>query len=348
MAQGPCLNPNCKSHGRPHPNCLCYSRGPGAERFAHGGCVSDQPHEPGCEYYAEGGPVGPDPEMVQQEQEFQQNPDLAVDRHVLHSGLHAALTQAGHSRSPDPHKPEHDFRYAHERGRNKLPRLSQTLVAKGGYEHHEVETEPLKKLLEAFKESPERAMEVGGSLGQSLPAHAMALTAKLAVAQNYLESIKPKPQQTGVLDPVSRPSKFDEAMYERQVQLVQSPAMLYKHAVAGRIQPQDLKTLATVYPKLLQEMKDKAFEALASHKREGGTLHRKQREGLSYLLGQPLSYVQTPMAAQAILKANAQPQPSQGPQKAGQKASGAELNQINKVNKLDATPLQARQINSKS
>lgn len=24
MALGPCLNPNCKSHGQPHPNCRCY------------------------------------------------------------------------------------------------------------------------------------------------------------------------------------------------------------------------------------------------------------------------------------------------------------------------------------
>jgi len=24
MAQGPCLNPDCKSHGQPHPNCKCY------------------------------------------------------------------------------------------------------------------------------------------------------------------------------------------------------------------------------------------------------------------------------------------------------------------------------------
>lgn len=33
MAQGPCLNPDCSSHGQPHPNCRCYA-------MAKGGAVS--------------------------------------------------------------------------------------------------------------------------------------------------------------------------------------------------------------------------------------------------------------------------------------------------------------------
>jgi hypothetical protein len=52
----PCLNPSCKSHGRPHPNCRCYG-------MANGGKVSDvhycaygKPHMPGCQY-AQGGDV---------------------------------------------------------------------------------------------------------------------------------------------------------------------------------------------------------------------------------------------------------------------------------------------------
>lgn len=51
----PCLNPNCKSHGRPHPNCRCYG-------FAEGGavghyCDSCKPHQEDCEYFAGGGEV---------------------------------------------------------------------------------------------------------------------------------------------------------------------------------------------------------------------------------------------------------------------------------------------------
>jgi hypothetical protein len=51
----PCLNPSCKSHGRPHPNCRCYSN-----KMAKGGvidhfCATNQKHQKGCEYFQEGG-----------------------------------------------------------------------------------------------------------------------------------------------------------------------------------------------------------------------------------------------------------------------------------------------------
>ena len=56
----PCLNPNCKSQGKPHPNCRCYS---GGEAYARGGevsklryCAHGMPHKHDC-MYAKGGPV---------------------------------------------------------------------------------------------------------------------------------------------------------------------------------------------------------------------------------------------------------------------------------------------------
>jgi hypothetical protein len=66
----PCLNPHCKSQGKPHPNCRCYG-------FAEGGkvesaCAKKIKHEPKCEYYAEGGDVETDtsapPKMPSQSQ----------------------------------------------------------------------------------------------------------------------------------------------------------------------------------------------------------------------------------------------------------------------------------------
>jgi hypothetical protein len=56
MAVGPCLNPNCSSHGKPHPNCQCYGG------YAEGGevksiCASKKAHNNGCQYYKDGGEV---------------------------------------------------------------------------------------------------------------------------------------------------------------------------------------------------------------------------------------------------------------------------------------------------
>jgi hypothetical protein len=45
----PCLNPNCKSHGKPHPNCRCYGYAEGGE--VRHFCSYKKPHQPNCEYH---------------------------------------------------------------------------------------------------------------------------------------------------------------------------------------------------------------------------------------------------------------------------------------------------------
>jgi hypothetical protein len=50
----PCQNPSCKSYGKPHPNCRCYSNmaeGGESKRF----CSMNQSHEKDCQYFADGG-----------------------------------------------------------------------------------------------------------------------------------------------------------------------------------------------------------------------------------------------------------------------------------------------------
>ncbi len=59
MSYMPCKNPNCKSFGRPHPNCRCaggMANGGDVKRF----CDSSQAHQAGCEYFAEGGEALPE------------------------------------------------------------------------------------------------------------------------------------------------------------------------------------------------------------------------------------------------------------------------------------------------
>lgn len=49
----PCLNPHCKSQGRPHPNCRCYGFAEGGEVSSF--CSQNKEHEKGCEYFSGGG-----------------------------------------------------------------------------------------------------------------------------------------------------------------------------------------------------------------------------------------------------------------------------------------------------
>lgn len=86
MAYLPCLNPNCKSHGKPHPNCRCYDGG--TEHFADGGiaghfCSDSRAHKPDCEYFKDGGEVQP---MGQTLQWLPSDPQEAVASSLMHSG----------------------------------------------------------------------------------------------------------------------------------------------------------------------------------------------------------------------------------------------------------------------
>ncbi len=56
----PCLNPHCKSHGKPHPNCKCYggyAKGGEASPF----CSEAREHQPDCQYFQNGGGVTANP-----------------------------------------------------------------------------------------------------------------------------------------------------------------------------------------------------------------------------------------------------------------------------------------------
>lgn len=87
MAQGPCLNPNCNSNGRPHPNCKCYAS------MAEGGTVScNGPHKSDCQYYmANGG------QMPQSSQVVDQDPSETLGHAAIHGGLLGLLKNAGNS-----------------------------------------------------------------------------------------------------------------------------------------------------------------------------------------------------------------------------------------------------------
>lgn len=91
----PCLNPNCRSHGRPHPNCRCYSGGgEDTGHLAKGGmvshCSTGAPHLEDCEYFASGG--------------MAESPAKALGHAAAHHGLSGMLKSVGHAKMADPDK----------------------------------------------------------------------------------------------------------------------------------------------------------------------------------------------------------------------------------------------------
>ena len=206
--------------------------------------------------------------------------------------------------------------------------------------------ESLKKHLIDMQMNPSKMLEVGGKLGHYMPDQAAGLGALAATSTEYLNSLKPKTPPMGPLDTPPPPDKMQTAQYDRQVDIAQQPLLILQHVKDGTLQPQDITTLTMLYPQLKASLLKEASEALIAAKSEGTEIPYRQKMSMSLLLGQPLDSTMTPFAMQSIMKAQG-PQQMQQQSKGPKKASGVELNQINKVNSMAETPLEHRQIDKK-
>ena len=92
----PCLNPSCRSHGRPHPNCRCYSGGePPGSNFSQGGevhyCSENRPHQAGCEFFKDGG------DIAEVNAGIGADPHTTLGHSAVKHGLHGLMTKTGHA-----------------------------------------------------------------------------------------------------------------------------------------------------------------------------------------------------------------------------------------------------------
>jgi hypothetical protein len=300
-------------------------------------------HHPDCEHFADGG-------MIRENQEIENNPDLSIDHSVLAHGLLHLLTKAGHTRSEDPERPAEDHIHAVRTGRKDLESKSEHILDLT--HEHKIKTDPkrvesLREHLEDLRLNPQKLLDIGGDLGGSMPDHAAALAAKGAQVMNHFEMIKPKPSQLSPLSPVIPPSSMEEARYRRQLGIAEDPSSIYQSVKEGRLQPEDLNTVRALYPKLLGKMQEHLTGAIVNAKTQEKPIAHKQRMGLGMVLGQPLGFIDSPQAAQAIIKANGTPQqPAPPPIGKGKKTGATAQTQktIDKVNDLYETPLEASQI----
>lgn len=209
----------------------------------------------------------------------------------------------------------------------------------------------LKKHLESLNENPENAVNVGGNIGHHLPNHATAAGSLAAQAINYFNSIKPTQPQMAPLDKKPPVNKTAEAKYNRALDIAQQPLMVLKHAKDGTLQAHDIQTLRAIYPDLHNSIVSKLTENLSSHVNSGKSIPYQERRALSMIIGSAMDSTMTPNSAMAIMHANLgqiSQQSTRGGPGGQRKASGKELNQINKVNQMFNTGLEQRQMNRKA
>jgi hypothetical protein len=297
-------------------------------------CESHQAHDPSCEHFADGG-------TIQANHDFENHPGLAIDHAIAHHGLLHALTKLGHSKSENPNKPSEDFHDHTQRGRKSLKHHAENHFNPKHElpEAHKDEASALRAHLDSIRENPSQLLDTGGF--DDLPAHSAALGAKAATVSDYMDTIRPKQAKPGPLDPTVPPDKMAEQSYRRQLGIAERPLSILEKVRSGTILPSDLQTLNTLYPDLAQSIQKQAFEALVNAKTNGTKISRAHKQGLSFLLGQPLDATMTQPAMAAIMRANAGAQTeSQGAPSKRSGATEATQKSMAKVDDLYRTQLE--------
>lgn len=183
------------------------------------------------------------------------------------------------------------------------------------------------------------------------------LAAKAATVQSYLEGLKPKSQQPRPLDPVKPPSAGAEAAYTRQLGLAECPGRALGLLQEGRLMPGDLKTLQTLYPKLLDRMKSHVGVGLIDQEAKEKRISYRMRMKASLLFGQPLDSTMTQSALMACIQGNGDAETTtQGPEmnarsrgESGMRApSSATQRTISKTDRLYETPLESVEVGRKT
>jgi hypothetical protein len=330
----PCKNPNCKSHGKPHPNCRCYGEG-----LAKGGevksfCSEGKAHRRECKYFKDGGEVNP--LDIQQHAD----PSEAVSHYLAHEGLHGLLKM----KSENPLKDLDRYNSAVKRGgksfdvrikslfeggksetedHSKHQKFIDDWISRGGI------TEDISEELHKQNAAPQafadggdvkesKGIEHHDLIASSYPEHNMLLHTARGRTSGYLNGLKPRGDRPKLAFDDHPDDRKQKKSYDRALHIAAHPLGVLDKIHKGTIEPEHLEHLKGLYPELHDTLQKKLTKRIIEAQLNGEKPSQKVRQGLSLLLGTPLSGELSPqniMAAQAVFQnkkdaqqAGAQPQ----------------------------------------
>lgn len=201
------------------------------------------------------------------------------------------------------------------------------------------QTSKLSDRVDTLSQNPQQLMELSGPMGYYMPDHqaAMASTAQRAI--DYIGSVKPKAIHPSPLDKPIQPTPAQEASYQRTLQNVENPLSILTRLYTGRLQPNDIKDLESVYPALAPRLKAAVNNSMVTHLSNGNSVPLKMRNSLSLFLGQPMDTTLTPMAMQSI-QATYAPKASESPLQPSKTKKGT--SKLGQTAEAAQTPSQAR------
>jgi hypothetical protein len=186
-----------------------------------------------------------------------------------------------------------------------------------------------------------------GPVGDAAPGIVPHMHSSAINAIQFLNSKLPSVGNELIGDSEELPARAKRQDWLDLHNTVTDPTSILDHVKNGTLNQHHVEAISSVYPDLHQEIVQKLGEGMGSAKMSGTAIPYKRKQSIGLLMGAPMDSTMTPQARQSIIYAN-RPNSTQA-QKANQpnKASGVELKQVNSVNKLYQTPLEARAADKK-
>ena len=176
-------------------------------------------------------------------------------------------------------------------------------------------------------------------LSERFPEQNMILQMTRGNMSKYLKSLQPQQPATSLPFDSKADLREQDRSYKKALLVAHDPLSVLGHVAKGTLEPEHLQHLGAMYPEVSQVMQKEITKQMLEMQMKGQKPPYKVRQGLSLLLGAPLSGEFTPQnmqAAQAIfVKADPNQQAGKKPTKTKQSLS--------KSSQAFLTPDQSRQ-----
>lgn len=194
---------------------------------------------------------------------------------------------------------------------------------------------PTDKLIDHFA-------NLHNTLDAAAPNLAPHIYSTAANAVQFLNSKLPVGGNELPGDQTISPSQAQQKKWLDLHDTVNNPSSVLDHIRDHTIHSGHIDALKSVYPDLHQEMSQKMIEELGNLKATGQTIPYQRKLSISKFIGAPIDSTMTFQSMQAILQSATGNQPPQS-QVQPKKASGTALKQVDKVNSIYQTPIQAQE-----
>lgn len=301
MSYLPCKNPNCKSHGKPHPNCKCYggmAEGGEVQNF----CERSRAHDSGCEYFSNSGIVD------------QMHPHHAIAGHLAHGGFVGLLKM---DKDGDLEKYERTVHRGHktldagldtifsgqklspQEDRSKHHKYIEDWVDKGGISQALHEERSIQHMAGGGEVKPHERVLNDHPVQQVYPEHNIALQEAKGRAANYLNALKPQDHIPKLPFDDAPDQGAKKKAYKSAVKIADSPLSVLREISHGTVDVDHILHLKTMYPEVHEAIQKKITEKIIKAQLEGKKPNAKIRQAMSLMMGVPLSGELTPAGIQA-------------------------------------------------